>query len=672
MVDGSLPHTFEPTDIAGETSVSDDGTPIDGATGYAAGAPGDALRYRFPPGALANAEYLTADALLDGTTLVSFALEFQEGADGRTFRMRYGLLPNCEARIRIPLDIVDLDTFMYPREGAWLKQLVVGGRVDLNEVDRMTIEVLRMDDAAAPAQWFQTSFEATAEAPPTLDHPVLPDGPILDELGQSAVREWSGKTADAETMTSRLRDQHDAAAGREYPESFSEWGGWAERSFEATGFFRTEHDGDRWWLVDPDGHPFFSTGPTGVRPFVRTDRMGLDDALSWVPESEGEFTDAHMEWGDRSMVNYLAANLVRAFDPDSWRDRWAHIARGELRELGFNTIANWSDWEPVSDGDVPYVRPIRLSFPETPSLFRDFPDVFHPGFQKDAADLAEQLEETKEDSALIGYFLGNETHWSAAQESPAAGMLYATESTPARDELAEFLREEHGGDDALADTWGMDVSLADVTEGGWSRGQELTEAAREDLQAFSARMVERFYHILGEACRAVDPNHLNLGSRFPYWPAEWKTAGMEHVDVFSINCYQETPDAEYEELSDRLDIPVMIGEWHFGASDVGLPAAGIETVRDQEGRAAACRRYLETAASQPWCVGAHYFQFYDQSALGRNDGECYNIGFFDVCHRRYETLSEGVRRSNERLYDVAAGETQPFDEPPEYPPGLHL
>ena len=38
------------------------------------------------------------------------------------------------------------------------------------------------------------------------------------------------------------------------------FGGWKGKQFEATGFFRTEHDGQRWWLVTPEGNAFLSSG----------------------------------------------------------------------------------------------------------------------------------------------------------------------------------------------------------------------------------------------------------------------------------------------------------------------------------------------------------------------------------------------------------------------------
>jgi hypothetical protein len=113
-----------------------------------------------------------------------------------------------------------------------------------------------------------------------------------------------------------------------------------------------------------------------------------------------------------------------------------------------------------------------------------------------------------------------------------------------------------------------------------------------------------------------------------------------------------------------------IGEWHFGALDAGLPASGIGHVRDQAGRGQAYRGYLEDAAAKPWCIGAHWFTLYDESALGRFDGENGNIGFLDVCNRAYEPLAEAARLSHARLYDLARGRVEPCRDEPERLPLL--
>ena len=118
--------------------------------------------------------------------------------------------------------------------------------------------------------------------------------------------------------------------------------------------------------------------------------------------------------------------------------------------------------------------------------------------------------------------------------------------------------------------------------------------------------------------------------------------------------------------------PTLIGEWHFGALDAGLPATGIGFVGSQADRGRAYRVYLETAAAIPECIGVHYFTLYDQSALGRYDGEHYNIGFLDVCNRPYEPLVNAARQSHERMYQVAAGTEEPFEDAPEYYPPLFM
>jgi hypothetical protein len=154
-------------------------------------------------------------------------------------------------------------------------------------------------------------------------------------------------------------------------------------------------------------------------------------------------------------------------------------------------------------------------------------------------------------------------------------------------------------------------------------------------------------------------------------PPMWAVEGMKSFDVFSMNCYMDrVPTDVTEEIHRLLEMPVIIGEWHFGALDVGLPSSGIGHLHNQVDRAKAYRVYVEDAAANPNCVGTHWFTLYDESAVGRFDGENYNIGFLDVCHRPYKELSEAGIASHERIYDVASGTVEPFDDVPEYLPKL--
>ncbi|MDP8922818.1 MAG: hypothetical protein M3O34_08075 [Chloroflexota bacterium] len=661
---------LDPREMIGSLGREETAAPIRGATWYYAATAGDDLEYRFAAGALAAASHLTADLLLGGEHLAVFRLRLQEGANGPGFDLIFGALNRCAARIWMPLVATNQDRWRYEREGAWLKPTCAGDRVDLAKVDRMTLTVLRKSER--PVRWCLTSFVATAGEPPRVAEPLLPNGPLLDELGQSTIHIWPTKSGSVEEVAARLRDQLAATPGQRWPAGFSRWGGWHGRRVEASGFFRTHHDGRRWWLVDPDGFVFWSAGLDCVRPSIGTPTTGLAAALSWLPDPGGPYAAAHGRDEDGApSIDYLVANLIRAFGPERWRGCWAEIALAELRRLGFSTVGNWSDWRVASAARVPYVRPLDECLPRTPLVYRDFPDVFDPIFEEDAAAYAEQLRETADDPALIGYFLMNEPRWGFATETPAAGMRLNGRSSASRAALGEFLRDRYGSDERLAAAWQMPVTLGEVAGGEWRR--PLTAAAQADLTEFSRVMVGRLFGGLSAACRRVDPRHLNLGARYHTVPPAWALAGMGSFDVFSMNGYDRRIPAErLERISGALDRPVLIGEWHFGALDAGLPSGGISHVRDQAARGRAFRVYAEDAAAHPSCVGAHYFQMYDQSALGRFDGENGNIGFLDVCHRPYAPLAAAARASHERIYSVALGQAAPYDDAPEYLPRLFL
>lgn len=638
-------------------------TPLEGAVWYVAEKENAGMLYTFPKGALAEAACLSSDLLVDGNRLAVFNMTLQEGEAGPRFTLRYMNLTQVQSRIRFPLENVNMNRWRLEREGAWLKPICGGERVDLREVDRLTITILHKSDE--PVRWCQTPLRVTKDEPSRLAKPLLTKGPLLDELGQSTLHVWPGKVSGPGELVKLLTAQKVAAAGKKWPDSFNRWGGWKDKKIEATGFFRTHHDGRRWWLADPEGCLFWSAGLDCVRPGIDSYCGDLENALTWMPDREGEYKAIH---GNRSL-DYLKANFIRAFGPEKWHDEWAAIALSQLREFGFNTVANWSEWQIARDARVPYVRPLSTRLRRSKMIYRDFPDVFHADFKRDAQEYGEQLRDTLDDPALIGYFLMNEPTWGFSREAPAAGMLFNTPACETRQELARFLGKKYGGSAALAKAWNIQATLEEIAEGPWSR--RLTPEAVKDLTGFSAVMVTLFFSSLSEGCKAVDPNHLNLGIRYQGVPPDWMVEGMKSFDVFSMNCYQKrVPLDTCKKVHDLLNRPVVIGEFHFGALDVGLPAPGLVHVRTQADRGKAYRVYVEDAAANPYCVGTHYFTLYDQSAMGRFDGENYNIGFVDVCNQPYVPMTDAARMCHERLYALAAGQAQPYADEPEYLPRL--
>ena len=634
---------------------------------YEGASPGDGIAFNFPVGGLAGEKYITADMLADGNHMTRFQITLQEGEGGRAFRFTFGVLNQCSLRVRLPLSLVDQNRWGIDREGAFLKPRCAGDRVDLDKVDRMTLTISRM--SPKPSRFCITPVLSSGNEVPVIEHPLLPKGKLLDDIGQSTLHDWSGKTKGADQMMENLRGRYNATKPN-WPASMSEWGGWKEKRLDnGTGFFRTHHDGNRWWLIDPSGYYFWSAGIDCVRVDTTADCYLLEDALSWIPDREDEYNDIFAERNGHTHINFLAANFIRTFGAAGWRDSWSKVALDELKRLRVNTVGNWSEWEYASKARFPYVRPMSFKPQRVQNIYRDFPDVFHPDFEKDAMDYAQVLSDTKDDPALIGYFMMNEPTWAFSSELPVVGMLYNTPSCITRKELMIFLQNKYGDNETLSEAWNMPVTLEMVEQGKWKL--EFTEEALTDLESFSQIIVDMYFSILAKACKKVDPNHLNLGIRYAGVPPKWAVQGMKSFDVFSMNCYQEkVPIEQTDEIHSLLNMPIIIGEWHFGALDVGLPSSGIGHVHTQEDRGKAYRVYIEDAAANPNCIGTHWFTLYDQSALGRFDGENYNIGFLDVCNQPHIPICNAAIKSHEAIYDVASGKIEPLSDSPEYLPKL--
>ena len=111
-------------------------------------------------------------------------------------------------------------------------------------------------------------------------------------------------------------------------------------------------------------------------------------------------------------------------------------------------------------------------------------------------------------------------------------------------------------------------------------------------------MLRAYVEIPSKACREVDPNHMILGMRWAWISDPDLATGWENFDVFSINCYAVDPTEAISHVVELgVDLPVMIGEFHFGALDRGLSATGLEGVLTQKDRGKAYRYYCEVVST---------------------------------------------------------------------------
>lgn len=645
---------------------------LDNSVWYAAEAAGDTLVYDISEGELAQYKYISFDLYLESLQMAkhTFRLTLKE-AGGKVFWQSFALVPHMTARLRLPLSMVDQNILWMRREGGLIKPSIRGERIDINKVSKLELRLERIGAPITPIKWCQTPLVLSVEEPEMLKEPVFPDGPLVDEMGQSRIHDVKNKFHSTEELQQFLIESEQKSDEITAPDHLSEWGGWKGKQLEATGFFRTHYDGTRWWFVDPDGYLFWSSGLDCVRPGLPAPAENMEGAYSWLPERVGEFADArHVKKkgkrGDDENpgINHLRANLIRAFGKEQWHSKWKKMVSGQIKKIGFNTIANWSDCELAQEANIPYVTQLDFNFSQTPLIYKDFPDVYSPTFEEEASRMAEMLRSTVASRALIGYFLQNEAEWAFSKELPAAGMLFTSEGCCCRDRLAEWLEKKYATEENLSEEWKMSAEFSAIKSGKWKR--TLTPQALADLEEFTVLMVDRLYGVVSTCCRKVDPHHLNLGTRFPGEPAPWTLEGMKHVDALSINCYKKKLPESFAVLSKKINKPIIIGEWHFGAVDAGLPGMANQMVCTQKERGDAFRIYNEWAAAQWYCIGSHYFRCYDNPTMGRGDGENYNIGFFNVCCHPYEEIVAAAQETHHVLYEVAAGKRAPFEKAVDY------
>ena len=170
---------------------------------------------------------------------------------------------------------------------------------------------------------------------------------------------------------------------------------------------------------------------------------------------------------------------------------------------------------------------------------------------------------------------------------------------------------------------------------------------------------EAYFKIVSQEMKRVAPNKLYLGSRFhghdkPYGgQTNAVAAAVKHVDVIGINRYRFSPSDL--KMYEDTDLPIIIGEFHFGAMDRGMIHPGLRGVANQAQRAYAYEHYLRAALKHPNIVGTHWFQYREQNITGRGDGENYQIGFVDICDTPYRTIIDAARRIGHSMYEIRTG-----------------
>lgn len=389
------------------------------------------------------------------------------------------------------------------------------------------------------------------------------------------------------------------------PEALTRFGGLAADKRRASGFFRVEKLGDRWWFIDPEGGRFLFTGVCSVKPEARFQAAEPFAKLYGTPQA------------------------------------WAAKTISTLREHGFNGCGGFSDHDTLraAANPIPYTVTLGLmaGFGRTLGVTRmdsghtgyedDILPVFEPGFAEFCQGVCrERLTALKDDPFLVGVFSDNEL---PLKKDLLDRMLKASGAT--REAAARFQ----------------------------SGKGPVTDSLRRD---FVEHVFDTYFRITTEAIREALPNHLCLGSRF-HGPAKgnsavWKAAGR-WCDVVSMNYYDHwNPQKEHlRQWQEWSGKPCLITEFYVKAMDSGLPntsGAGW-VVKTQADRGAFYQNFALALIESKTCVGWHWFKYMDNDPTNtRTDASNRdsNKGLFNIRHEPYTDALESMRELNLRLYPL--------------------
>jgi len=507
---------------------------------------------------------------------------------------------------------------------------------------------------------------------------------IVDRYGQFTRATWPEKIDSDAALKERaaLPTDMDHAKGATALPGLDRFGGRLDRpALKVTGFFHTQKQGDRWWLVTPEGHAFFSLGVNAVN---------LTDARTYVQGREFMFLDPGVDHGTFSGVadsrsdqgsqrdngmnhgrwwDIYSQNVSRSLGND-YASAWRKRSVDRLRRWHFNTLGNWSDPAFATDHRIAYTVPILIKGDfNTVSTGYDYwgrmPDPFDPRFLKATeVAVANASKGVANDPWLLGYFADNELAWAGqgpqGRWALAVGALAQGPESPAKQAFLTYLKKTHGDAASFAKAWGVSVTTWDQVAAKGFKAPDPSEAhpaVAADNIAFLRLFADQYFRTVAQTLKNADPHHLFLGGRLAIRTPEVEQASAAYADVTSINTYTDVPEHGFDVAAFRsLDKPVMITEFHFGSADRGPFGNGVAAVGSEEERGKAYARFVDAAVASGVVVGTHWFQYIDQPVTGRVlDGENSHIGLVGITDIPFRDFTRSVTDTNARVGGGSGG-----------------
>lgn len=448
-------------------------------------------------------------------------------------------------------------------------------------------------------------------------------------------------------------------SGRADPTSeLDRFGGWKERKFEATGFFRTEKT-DRWWLVTPDGYAFLSFGINHLYPDLFRQKfneaawrkyLGIEDLNDW-----SSFQSALRKW------------FLRTCD-----------------EYGFNTVGVHNALSITNRPEAvkPYLQPIR--FIDVPHWKKTIPaenflDVFSDEFVDHCDTLARKFAAPlKNDPFLLGYAMTDcplfteedcrertDVIGGARRESrigwPRRFRSMGAD-VPGKQAYVDAMREIYS--DRVTDfnkTYRTKFTSFDALASAvdWRPDTDLSNPNEtRDNSVFLQKVVDRYYQTTRDAIRKYDPNHLFFGDKLNANTDSIDTVlpvTSKYTDVIFYQMYAryEVQEPGLDRWAKVVDKPVINGDSAFTMVTETMPRPYGPIADSLKQRAEWTDEFFRNAFARPEFVGWHYCGLIDATNLILRKKDRQHSGLLDGFGQPYLQLQAVLKKCTDEMYDLA-------------------
>ena len=496
------------------------------------------------------------------------------------------------------------------------------------------------------------SITATFRFDPAVANPHQYD-PYIDAYGQTVFTTWPRKAASDADLQSAIAEEQTWLANNGPIAGLDVYGGslLAGWNDSATGYFYTAFHNNRWWLISPLGNPLFYIGLDTIGLNEPTPITGRQSMFENLPPMTGAFAPAYSQDSQNNITfSYAIANSIRKYG-SATQD--ANLVSQRLASWVFAGSGKWGEIRPGLAAN-----PV-LAHTAVPNVVAGgHPDAWDPNILKQLnATLTSQIGSNVTNPYIIGWTVGNEIDEIMAA-SEVTGILALGANVPAKQALVnQALSAIYSGSvSALAAAWKITATTAAAV---YASNPTPPAADVETLRQFYEGA---WYSDLYQIVKAIDPNHLYLGS----WtlakghPAEWPIMAP-NCDVIGFDFYNQTfLDPSVQALIQSTKKPVLVGEFSFPSDYGGM--RGFESLdKDvaytdaQSGQLYA--QWLQDAAANPYVAGVEWFEYHDQPVTGNADngdvmpaslviGQSQAFGMLDVTLQPKYDLVNAVRAAN--------------------------